>query len=55
MTDKSERENRRSKWLNRKSSWQKSASTENLAGPFSVTRQVLEGYGECVKSLSYTG
>ncbi|KAK3717323.1 hypothetical protein QZH41_011553, partial [Actinostola sp. cb2023] len=39
MTDKSERENRRSKWLNRKSSWQKSASTENLAGPFSVTRQ----------------
>jgi len=40
ISDKSDRENRRSKWLGRKQSWQKSASNENLAMPFHGTKQV---------------
>ncbi|XP_031567894.1 zinc finger ZZ-type and EF-hand domain-containing protein 1-like [Actinia tenebrosa] len=43
LTDKSEgRDNKRSKWLSRKSSWHKSSSNENLSAPISInnaTRQ----------------
>lgn len=40
MVDKSEKENRRSKLLGRKGSWQKSLSSENLSSKFLTPRQV---------------